>query len=167
MRPLRQPLSLLFPIAITTMSLAWLSGCIPIPGNYARVDGLKRTETQIGDERSKKPIRTDVSTKADIEHLFGPPSGKSADGRLWCYAYTVHSGGTLWLLCGYFEHDHETNPAYLTAYGSANRYVYLEFDSDGVLRRVKPRSLDEAISEGLYERITAPQDVTYGGRNTP
>lgn len=76
-----------------------LSGCIYVPMFGRPLAGGKNVSKQVGDAKSKKPIRIGKSSAGDIIAKFGAPYAQSADGEVLVYTWKSQNGVTIWPLC--------------------------------------------------------------------
>jgi hypothetical protein len=87
------------PLALTTLGVTLLIGCIPIPGSYQRVDGRPRPEESLGEASSKKPLRKGTATRHAVYALLGAPSRLTADRRAIVYDYAISTQYAVGPLC--------------------------------------------------------------------
>src|SRR5215204_2121005 len=99
-----------------------LVGCIYIPTFDKVVNGADAAR-QVGGARSKKPLRVDRTTQADVLRVLGTPHFTSTSGREIAYAWEVQNGYTFWPLCLFSGYP-----------VNGKRTLVLRFHEDGVLR---------------------------------
>lgn len=97
-----------------------LVGCIYIPTFNAVKQGQNHSK-QVGDVRSRRPVRIHKATRHDVRRILGPPVAVSKDGRSALYSWRVRHGYLLWPLCGGGQWHEST------------RSIELRFDDKGVL----------------------------------
>jgi hypothetical protein len=111
---------LALPALLALSGVAVLVGCIPIPV-YRRSDGRPRPESFIGPPGSSKPLQLGRSTREDVLRVLEYPSGMPVpQGDSMVYPYWLNT--IYWFPCFHQE---------------GTRYLRLEFDDRGILRRYK------------------------------
>lgn len=113
---------LLLPVLLASVGAAVLAGCIPVPV-YKTVNGGPRPETRIGKPGSKKPLLLGRATRGDVRALLGRPT-ESPGGRTDLYTYPITTFAVI-AACGQGFDDVQ------------ERYLRLEYDDAGILRRFK------------------------------
>ena len=111
---------LALPLLLAFTGVAVLVGCIPIPV-YRRSDGRPRPESFIGRPGSSKPLQLGRSTREDVLRVLEhPPGAPVPQGDLIVYPYWINT--IYWFPCLHQE---------------GTRYLRMEFDERGILRRYK------------------------------
>ena len=118
---------ILLPILLTALGLWLLSGCIYIP-TFDKVTAGRNAAKDVGDARSKKPIRVDFATRDDVIRILGQPPFTSPDRSRVAYSWSVKRG-VMAGICGVQDHEGE-------------RALVLQFDSSHVLRGFEVRRKD-------------------------
>jgi hypothetical protein len=95
---MRHRLGLLLPLVLASIGVGLLVGCIYIPTFGAAVSG-RNVAKQVGDARSRKPVRVGTSTRDDVLRLLGAPQASKADGTGVAYMWSVRNGVAVWPLC--------------------------------------------------------------------
>jgi hypothetical protein len=120
---------LLLPIFLAISGIAMLSGCIYIPTFGLSVHDTSNLKKKVGDAGSNKPIKLNVSTRAEVIALIGEPMDTTLDNLVAAYAWNRRWGVWFFPLCfwndlGYFADDR-------------TRYFRFTYDSDHILIRVE------------------------------
>jgi hypothetical protein len=108
------------PLVLALLGVGLLIGCIPIPIYRKR----EHPDAFIGAAGSSRPVKLGRTVRVELRPLLpmlGQPDPALSQGNALVFTYSV---GTVWLapFCGVVEGD---------------RYLRLEFDDQGVLRRYK------------------------------
>ena len=122
------------PVLLIIFGLWLLHGCIYIPTFGTKVSG-ENAAKQVGDAKSRRPLRVGHATRDDVLKLLGEPYVASADGSAMAYGWTVRNGIAFWPLCFYAN----------SVLGE--RTLVLRFDERGVLRHYEVLKADEGLIE--------------------
>jgi hypothetical protein len=122
----------ILPIVLAALG-GWLnSGCIYIP-MFGRTIAGRNAASEVGSNRSHKPIRVLMSNRDDVLHVLGQPFVTARDGSALAYAWKVQNGLVIWSLCfGGYGHNGE-------------RTLVLRFDSRGLLVSQQVLKSDESL----------------------
>lgn len=112
-------LRLAVPATLALVGAGVLSGCIFIPTFGVTTHG-KNIAGEVGDARSRKPVRVDRATIEDVYRILGPPEYATPDNSQVAYTWRVLNGVWVGLLCA--------GPQ------EGSRALVLTFDREGVLR---------------------------------
>lgn len=103
------------PLVLALVGVGLLIGCVPIPIYRKR----QHPEAHIGSASSSKPVGVGRSTRDDLRRL--QPDPELSQGDALVYPYHVD---TVWFFPCFGAH-------------SQGRYLRVEFDEQGILRRYK------------------------------
>jgi hypothetical protein len=131
---------------LLTLGLALLQGCLFIP-TFNKVQEGENVTKKIGDSGSRKPIRINRATRADVERVLGPPKYASADGLRIAYSWRVLEGIWVMPLCFSVEDQHGSRAAVLT------------FDESGVLRSMRVSKSSGSLLYPVSTRPPVPRDL--------
>jgi hypothetical protein len=137
---------LALPIALLTFGVALLQGCLFIP-TFNKVQEGENVTKKIGDSGSRKPIRFNRATRADVERVFGPPNYASADGLRVAYSWRVLEGVWVMPLCFAVEDQRGQRAAVLT------------FDDGGVLRSMGVVKVSNDFMHATRIESALPRDL--------
>lgn len=114
---------------LTILGVLLLAGCVYIPTFGVSVDKTSNLQWKIGDAASKRPIRLNVSTREDVERMFGPPMYTRVDDTQTAYAWT-RRWGVVWLpLCFWNEYGYGAD--------DRTRYFLLTYNANHVLTKAE------------------------------
>ncbi len=133
---------LFIPIVLCLTGLLLLTGCIYIPTFGVSIDGTSNLGRKIGNSHSTKSIRVGISTRAEVEKLFGPPIRSSDDGRLTAYRWKTRDGIFFLPICFWNEFGYLPD--------DRTRYFLLTYNSDHILARVEVMTQEDV-------RLRVPQ----------
>jgi len=125
----RVPLRVAVPAVLIALGVAALSGCLFIPTGEKVVSG-NNVAANVGDAKSKKPVRVGSATRADVVRALGQPDYATASRDRAVYTWRVHNGVWFYPLC--FKSD----PNF------AVRMIELSFDNAGILRGFQLKRAD-------------------------
>jgi hypothetical protein len=138
-----------------TIVLVGLGGCFAIPTPYHPTDDPNLPEKTrdvaelVGPARSDRPVKMDVSTKADVRRMMGEPSAVSKDQRVWVYAQAM-SAGWGFNFMGF--------PGMGTLQ-QRTQYVRLRFDQRDVLREQRVSQGESRAANLGYAEYPQPERV--------
>jgi len=136
---------LALPTVLITLGVALLQGCLFIP-TFNKVQEGENVTKKIGDSGSRKPIRINRATRADVERVFGPPRAISQDGREIAYGWRVLEGAWVMPLCFAVDDQRGVRAAILT------------FDDAGVLRSLRVvKESDSLMTKASVEVLLSRQ----------
>jgi hypothetical protein len=149
----RSRFKLLLPTLLSLAGVGLLAGCFVFPTGDKVLDGREASK-EVGDSRSKRPIRQDVATRADVLRVLGEPYFISNDGprpRKIGYSWTASDGYLVAPLCFYADKR------------IGNRTLLLTFDENDVLRQfwLEKHNPDMLFN---YAQFAAPP---YGMKQNP
>jgi hypothetical protein len=151
---------LVLPFVLVVAGAFLLIGCIYIPTFNKVVRGVDASK-EVGDAKSRKPLRIGHATRADVERVLGPPQYASADGSEVGYTWVIQRG--VWLsVC--FGSEKVTGM----------RGVVLKFDGDvlqGFHAGINPSRLQQRIRDNSGATpppsLPSPQPQTRSSTPTP
>lgn len=120
------------PVALSSLGIACLIGCIPIPAPRSPTAG-RDASLDVGSEDSRRQLRVADATKPAVLKLLGEPYFTSDDGRSLAYAWSVRNGYAVWPLC------FQAFPI------NGDRTLVLRFDEHDVLRSYEALKRDDPL----------------------
>jgi outer membrane protein assembly factor BamE (lipoprotein component of BamABCDE complex) len=104
----------------------------------------------VGDARSAAPIRSGVTTRAQVVQKLGEPIGRYDEQSVW--EYIEKPNKSLNILLPPIAHG---PPIW---YENITNYLFLRFDSDGIVRAYKVITPDEATHQKELVRFRAEKN---------
>ena len=155
----------LAPVLLAALGVWLLVGCLYIPTFNRRVSG-RDVSPEVGDERSKRPVRVNHATRADVVKVLGQPMLTSYDGRRVAYHWTTMHALWVWPLCFQAYPENETRTLVLTfdegdtlsAYQVTTHTENL-LTSGGPVRPRLPREFFPPASQPHTAPASRPMDV--------
>jgi hypothetical protein len=132
---------------LIALGVAALSGCLFIPTGEKVVSG-NDVAADVGDAKSKKPVRVGSATREDVVRALGEPEYASESRDRVLYTWRIHNGVWFYPLC--FASD----PNF------AVRMIELRFDDAGVLRGFRLERVDgNWMANKPYAGHLIPRDM--------
>lgn len=129
---LRHCIRILPPLFLIALGLWLLSGCIYIP-TFDSVKQGRNASKEVGDARSKKPLRVGLASRDEVLRILGQPPLITEDRSKFAYTWEVTRGVWIMPLC--FD----------TRSIEGHRMLVLSFDSAGILRDFGVKKSDERV----------------------
>ncbi len=128
---MRRALSIFAASTIIFLGLMVLGGCyFFVPRFNATIQG-KDVSSEVGDSKSKRPLRVGIATRQQVEALLGPAAYRDESGHRLGYSWTVCNGTWIYPFCFQgFDQD-------------GTRGLLLEFDQNDILKDFRVVSMDE------------------------
>ena len=141
----------LLPAVLCAAGVWLLVGCIYIP-TFGKVVNGHDAARQVGEARSKKPLRVERTTQAEVLRFLGTPHFTSSSGLEIAYAWEVQNGYAFWPLCLFSGYP-----------VNGKRTLVLRFHEDGLLRSYQVLRSDANVVQispyGHGIRVLLPPDL--------
>ena len=153
------------PLALISVGISLLSGCLFIPTFNRTLEGTDAS-AKVGDAKSRKPLRVGSATRDDVIRLLGAPQHISEDGSVVAYTWKVLNGVWVWPLCFTAENE-EGARALILRFDQANMLRGFSISSrDGNI--VYPNHVGRApLPDELRSARTMPAENTGGALRPP